>query len=44
VYALGRRGICALNVPAPKINVNNAREKRLIMLLQVVLQYARAVG
>jgi hypothetical protein len=44
VYALGRRGICALTVPAPSINANNAREKRLIMLLQVVLQYARADG
>ena len=44
VYALGRRGICAVSVPAPRINVNIAREKRLIMLLQVVLQFAQAVG
>jgi len=44
VYALGPRGNCALSVPTLNINVSNAREKRLIMLLQVVLQYARAVG
>jgi len=44
VYALGRRGICALSVPVPSIVVNNAREKRLIVLLQVVLRFARAVG
>jgi hypothetical protein len=44
VYALGRRGICALSVAALNINVNIAREKRLIMLLQVVLQFAQAVG
>jgi hypothetical protein len=44
VYALGRRGICAVSVPAPNITIDNAREKRLIMLLQVVLRFARAVG
>jgi hypothetical protein len=43
-YALGRRGICALRVPALITTVNIAREKRLIMLLQVVLRFARAVG
>jgi hypothetical protein len=44
VYALGRRGICAESVAALNINVNNAREKRLIVLLQVVLQFAQVVG
>jgi len=44
VYALGRGGICALSVAALNINVDIAREIRLIMLLQVVLQFAQAVG
>ena len=44
VYALGRRGICAVSVAALNIDIINGREKRLIMLLQVVLRFARAVG
>jgi hypothetical protein len=44
VYALGRRGICAPSDPPTNITVNNAREKRLIVLPQVVLRFARAVG
>lgn len=43
-YAVGRRGICASSAAALNITVTSAREKRLIMLLQVVLRFARAVG
>jgi hypothetical protein len=44
VYTLGERRICALSDPAANININNAKKKRLIIILQVVLRFARCVG
>jgi hypothetical protein len=44
VYTLVGRRICALNDSAANINTNNAKRKRLIILLQVVLRFARCVG
>jgi hypothetical protein len=44
VYALGRRIICALTESAANVNINSAKKKRLIILLQVVLRFARCVG
>jgi hypothetical protein len=44
VKTLGGRRICASSDSAAHINTNNAKKKRLIFLLQVVLRFARCVG